>query len=115
MLRHKDKECLIPRLLKNLENLIRSLLIHSLGEPDYHRLILRRVALELKFADYLLRLLGRDKALHRFAEVEVGVPFIGREDSSVTLPDVSPLLDKHIADNSLISLLLAFVYGEDHM
>ena len=67
LLGDQDEERPLPRLLENLENLVRGLLVHRLRKPDEHRLVVGLEALEGELADDLVGLAGRDHALERLA------------------------------------------------
>ena len=115
MFADQDEKRAIPRLLQNLEDLVRGLLVHRLRKPDQHGLIVGLETLERQFADDLVGLAGRDHAFERLAQVETVVPVLRREVAPALGEQRAELRQELVAAHHLSRLLALFVDRENQM
>ena len=115
MLGDQDEKRAVPRLLQNLENLVRGLLVHRLRKPDQHGLVVGLETLERQLADNLVGLAGRDHALERLAQVETVVPVLRREVAAALGEQRAELRQELVAAHRLARLLALFVDRENQM
>ena len=112
---NKDEERALPRLFENLENLVGGLLVHSLGQPHEHDLIIGLETLERELADDFVGLAGGNHPLERLAEVKPVVPILRRNVPAALGEQLAETGQKLVAQHDLAGLLALLVDGKNQM